>query len=97
MKNPNFATICCPYSKKRATYDTEAKKLADLLGSKFRGVKFDAKKDHGTAGLGYFKISFRSSSNDPAVIVEFDKVDRIKGDADMIMDALKDMQAALNI
>lgn len=69
----------------------EAEEFAGLLRKKYRGVKFDAKRQTGTLKMGRFTITWSESQNDPAVRVSIVAVDGLKGSPENVMDALNHM------
>ena len=66
----------------------EGQEFADLLAKKWRSVKWDEKRNQGSAKLGSFSISWFESGNDSAVVVNIDSMDRLKGSPENVMDAL---------
>jgi len=68
---------------------SDGQEFADLLSKKWRKVKWDERRNQGSASLGHFKISWFESGNDTAVIVNIDSMDRLKGSPENVMDALE--------
>ena len=76
----------------KTSFVSEGQELADLLGKKWRNVKWDEKRNQGSADMGSIKIRFSSSANDPAVIINIVYTERLKGDPERMMGALSHLQ-----
>ncbi len=75
-------------------YIGDGLEFANLLSKEWRTVKYDERRDRGSANLGGLKIDFVESQSDSAVIVTIREHPFMKGSPEQMMEALKRIKAA---